>query len=301
MWITLLVMAVAVSLEPFRIGMTVLMINRPRPLLQLLAFLAGGFAMGTAVGVIVLFVLRPALGSAHFTLPRVQIVVGAVVLVNAAVVGHGRDGRQARRRIRERADRMSGPLATRTRQLLNGRSLWTAGVAGLGIALPSVDYLAALALIVASGAAAATQVGALHAVQRGGVRARGDPAALLPGGPGPHPPALSALNDWLRSRRPPRGRRPAGRGRLRAARRRARRTVGLSDSGVQPGELVLAVLLDAGGAPDLAARRGGNRPWRDQHEIPDIQAVRIGYRGGDVALDPAEPVHRVYRRVVRAS
>jgi hypothetical protein len=29
MWITILVMAVAVSLEPFRIGMTVLMLNRP--------------------------------------------------------------------------------------------------------------------------------------------------------------------------------------------------------------------------------------------------------------------------------
>ena len=79
MWITLLAMAVAVSLEPFRIGMTVLMINRPRPLLQLLAFLTGGFAMGTTVGVIVLFILPPALGSAHFTLPRVQIVVGAVL------------------------------------------------------------------------------------------------------------------------------------------------------------------------------------------------------------------------------
>ena len=39
MWIPLLMMAVAVSLEPFRIGMTVLMINRPRPGLQLLAFL----------------------------------------------------------------------------------------------------------------------------------------------------------------------------------------------------------------------------------------------------------------------
>ena len=41
MWFTLLTMAVAVSLEPFRIGMTILMLNRPRPLLQLLAFLAG--------------------------------------------------------------------------------------------------------------------------------------------------------------------------------------------------------------------------------------------------------------------
>jgi putative Mn2+ efflux pump MntP len=42
MWITLLLMALAVSLEPFRIGMTVLMVNRPRPRRQLLAFLIGG-------------------------------------------------------------------------------------------------------------------------------------------------------------------------------------------------------------------------------------------------------------------
>ena len=68
MWITVLVMAIAVSLEPFRIGMTALMLNRPRPMLQLLAFLCGGFAMGTTVGLVVLFVLRPTLsGSTHFT------------------------------------------------------------------------------------------------------------------------------------------------------------------------------------------------------------------------------------------
>src|SRR6478752_6603238 len=95
MWITLLAMAVAVSLEPFRIGMTVLMINRPRPLLQLLVFLTGGFAMGITVGMVVLFILRPALGSAHFTLPRVQIVVGAVLLVNAAVVATGVGGKRS--------------------------------------------------------------------------------------------------------------------------------------------------------------------------------------------------------------
>src|SRR6201985_219306 len=53
---TVLVMALAVSIEPFRIGMTVLMLNRPKPALQLLAFLCGGFAMGTTVGVVVLFV-----------------------------------------------------------------------------------------------------------------------------------------------------------------------------------------------------------------------------------------------------
>ena len=57
MWFTLLLMAVAVSLEPFRIGMSVLMLNRPRPHLQLTAFLCGGFAMGLTVGVVVLFPL----------------------------------------------------------------------------------------------------------------------------------------------------------------------------------------------------------------------------------------------------
>src|ERR1700758_3336103 len=62
--------------------------------------------------------------------------------------------------------------------------------------------------------------------------------------------------------------------------------------GVQPGELVLPVLLNAGGAPDLAARRGGDRSGRHQDEVSDIQPVLIGYRGGDIAFDVAEPAHR---------
>ena len=87
MLITVLVMALAVSLEPFRIGMTVLMLNRPRPSLQLTAFLFGGFAMGMSVGLVVLFVLRRALtGSGYFTLPRVQILIGVLALVAAAAL-----------------------------------------------------------------------------------------------------------------------------------------------------------------------------------------------------------------------
>jgi hypothetical protein len=82
MLISVLVMALAVSLEPFRIGMTVLMLNRPRSMLQLLAFLCGGFAMGIAVGLIVLFAFRRRLllGSTYFTLPKVQILIGVVAL-----------------------------------------------------------------------------------------------------------------------------------------------------------------------------------------------------------------------------
>lgn len=197
MWIALLVMAAAVSLEPFRIGMTVLMLNRPRPLLQLLAFLTGGFAMGTTVGMVVLFILRPALGSAHFTLPRVQVAVGALALVVAAVVATGKlSGLRG-----PRPDREPGPLATRMRQLLRGHSLWTAGAAGLGIALPSIDYLAALALIVASGAAAATQVGALllfNVVAFGLVEI---PLISYLVAPDRTRATLAALQDWLQTDR----------------------------------------------------------------------------------------------------
>jgi hypothetical protein len=139
MWITLLVMAVAVSLEPFRIGMSVLMLSRPRPQLQLAAFLCGGFLMGLAVGSVVLF--------AHFTLPRVQIVIGALALMAAVIlaVTKGRD-----RTLPEWVSR-----------LLDGQSLWVAGLVGLGIALPSVDYLAALAVIAAAGLEPAVRLAAL--------------------------------------------------------------------------------------------------------------------------------------------
>jgi hypothetical protein len=96
--------------------------------------------------------------------------------------------------------RRFAPLATRARQLLDGRSLWTAGVAGLGIALPSVDYLAVLALIVASGSAAAVQVGALllfNVVAFGFVEI---PLICYLVAPDRTRATLAALQDWLRSR-----------------------------------------------------------------------------------------------------
>jgi Sap, sulfolipid-1-addressing protein len=188
MWITVLVMAIAVSLEPFRIGMTVLMLNRPRPALQLLAFLTGGFVMAATVGLIVLFVFRPALlGSAHFTLPKVQIVIGALALLIAVLLAAGI---------------MPAPtLPLRARRLARGPSLWVAGTAGLGIALPSVDYLAVLAVIVASEAAATTQVGALLMFIVVAFSLVELPLVAYLLAPARTRAAMTALNDWIRSRR----------------------------------------------------------------------------------------------------
>jgi Sap, sulfolipid-1-addressing protein len=191
MWITLLVMAVAVSLEPFRIGMTVLMLNRPGPALQLMTFLAGGFAMGTAVGLVVLFVLRHTLsGAAHFTLPRVQIVIGVLALLVAAVVI-----------ATPFPARGMATLSTRARHLMGGSSLWVAGAAGLGIALPSVDYLAALAVIIASGAAPATQVAALLTFNVVAFTLVEIPLVAYLAAPDKTRALMAALNNWIRSHR----------------------------------------------------------------------------------------------------
>ncbi|MGE2721267.1 GAP family protein [Mycolicibacterium celeriflavum] len=198
MWIPLLLMALAVSLEPFRVGMTVVMLNRPRPALQLFAFVTGGYVMGISVGVVVLFVLRPPLASGDSTLPWVQIVVGAVVLINAALVYTGIVGRSRDIASPGPQNRMSAYLATRARQLLDSRSLWTAGVAGLGIALPSVDYLAALALIVASGSAATIQFGALILFNVLAFALVEIPLLCFLVAPARTRAALSALYDWVR-------------------------------------------------------------------------------------------------------
>jgi hypothetical protein len=194
MLISILVMAFAVSLEPFRIGMTVLMLNRPRPVLQLLAFLCGGFAMGITVGLVVLFALRRRLlGSTYFTLPKVQILIGVLALLVAAVLAAltftGRFGSGAEK---------LAPLAQR---LLNGRSLWIAGVAGLGIALPSADYLAALAVILASGAAAMAQVGALLMFNVVAFALVEIPLLAYLLAPQTTRTSMAALHDWIRSRR----------------------------------------------------------------------------------------------------
>lgn len=190
MWFTLLVMAVAVSFEPFRIGLTVLMLNRPRPLLQLLVFLCGGFAMGVAVGLVVLFVVRSAVSPEHFTLPRVQMVIGALALLIAAFLA-----------VRPARSWPEGDrLSMWARRLANGHSLWVAAVAGLGIALPSIDYLAALAVIAASGTAAATQIAALLTFNAVAFTFIEIPLLGYLVAPVRTQAAMTSLHNWLRSR-----------------------------------------------------------------------------------------------------
>lgn len=187
MWLTLLVMAVAVSLEPFRIGMSVVMLNRPRPHLQLAAFLAGGFTMGLTVGFTVLFVIGSHLPQAHFTLPRVQVTIGALALIAGLVLAAAPDKK------RTTPDWLSRMLA--------GQSLRVAVAAGLGIALPSVDYLAALAVITASGADTSIQICALVSFNVVAFALVEIPLIAYLLDPARTSAAMTALNEWIRARR----------------------------------------------------------------------------------------------------
>jgi hypothetical protein len=190
---TVLIMALAVSIEPFRIGMTVLMLNRPRPALQLFAFLCGGFAMGTTVGLVVLFVFRRILlGTSFVTVPRVQLLIGLLVLVIAAAIAINLFGRLGPRPAK---------LARPATELLKGDSLSVAGIAGVTIALPSIDYLAALAVILASGTAALTQVAALIAFNVVAFALVEIPLLAYLLAPKPTAKAVAALHEWIRSRR----------------------------------------------------------------------------------------------------
>jgi len=193
MLITVLVMALAVSVEPFRIGMTVLMLNRPRPALQLFAFLCGGFAMGTTVGLVVLFVFRRILlGSSYVTVPRAQLLIGLLILGIAGFVAVDVPARLGSRPAK---------LATPARRLMSGGSLSIAGIAGLSIALPSVDYLAALAVILASRAAVVNQVAALLMFNVVAFALVEIPLLAYLVAPTATAGAVTALNNWIRSRR----------------------------------------------------------------------------------------------------
>ncbi|OBI06528.1 hypothetical protein A5715_20110 [Mycolicibacter heraklionensis] len=203
MWIALLVMAAATSVEPIRIGLTLLMLNRPRPVLQLMAFLCGGFVMGTTGGLAVLFLLPASVTeSPGLSLPRVQIIIGAVALLTAAVLVIRVLAVRPREISPARADSVAVGFSAQAQRLLKGRSLWVAGTAGLGIALPSVDYLAALAIIVASGAAAGTKIAALLTFNVLAFALVEIPLLAYLVAPDATRAFMAALHSWGRQRRP---------------------------------------------------------------------------------------------------
>ncbi|OBH41280.1 GAP family protein [Mycobacterium mantenii] len=214
MWLTVLILAGSVILEPVRLSLAVLLLGRRRPLLQLLVFLCGGLTIGSGVGLVVLFVLRSAPMVERVSVAQVQVAAGLAAVLVAATLATD----SLRRKPVRRAGATTGfngggtvlldrtpphglaKLAGRARVFLRGDSLRVAWVSGIGAALPSANYMAALAAILASHAGAVSQVQAVVAYNLVAFTVVEIPLVGYLLAPRRTRALMVALQTWLRSR-----------------------------------------------------------------------------------------------------
>ena len=182
MWGTVLLMAAVVAVDPAQVGAVAYILSRARALRLLLAYFIGGFGVSLIAGAVVVFVLDGVgVGQGSSIPPEIEIGVGAVVLVFAALVGAGvadrvRDRAKSKRASGKVAETLEdagdgGPsleklpgydkLPHRLRDALDNDSPWLAWAYGVAFGIPSAYYLAAIAAILKSGAETPTQIAAL--------------------------------------------------------------------------------------------------------------------------------------------
>lgn len=174
----MVLLGLAVSIEPTRIGLIALLLTRPRPARHLLVFLCTGLAISLSIGFTVLFVFHHSfLSKANFNPALIQIGIGVVTVLLGALLTSNIPLRQFARK--EMVDVPAGAgdsplvvqdpprpsrfkrLSARIRAFAKGESSWFSGSIGAALAMPSVDYMALLALIIASKTAPIEQASAL--------------------------------------------------------------------------------------------------------------------------------------------
>jgi hypothetical protein len=179
MWGTVLALALVMAPDPVRVTIVALLISRPRPMVNLLVFWLGGMATGTAVALGSVILLRDLalvvtrhVASTVESLQSgpVEIVVGVLALLIAALVSmrlrlHRTpvpilSGNAAVLVSEPSTETALSRLSARARSALVGGCLWVPFVAGLGSAVPHVEYPVAIAAILTSGASMPTQLSA---------------------------------------------------------------------------------------------------------------------------------------------
>lgn len=205
MWTTVLILAIALNLEPNRLALIALLLVRPHPIRQLLAFLTGSFVTSMSAGTLVLYLLgRGTWAGTALNGARAQIVIGVLAIVVAvllttnalpSVVGAASaDGSTAQ-------SGLAGLLSRYVGKIVEGSSPWFAAALGVGIAVPSIDYLALLVLIAASGLSLSGQVGVLLAFLTIANAILLVPVVSYLVNPKRTGAVLDRLRDWVLSRR----------------------------------------------------------------------------------------------------
>jgi hypothetical protein len=185
MWATVFLMSIVAVADPVRIGAVAFMLSRTRPMGQLLAYFTAAFAINLIVGAAVLFLLKDArflptadhAGRTDITIGVLALLVGALVVWGVPALLRYRARTRPTEPCATEAEtapargvaiavgrpavaRLPGfrKLLTRTQAALLSESLWVGWVVGLVMALPPAYYLVAIAAILASGAAAGSQI-----------------------------------------------------------------------------------------------------------------------------------------------
>jgi Sap, sulfolipid-1-addressing protein len=194
MWMTVMSIGLIMATDPIRLGLALVLVTRRRPMLNLFAFWLGGVVAGVFVATAVLVLARdialPVIRSgvaaitevrsnvAILTGGRLQITMGVIILLSVLVLS-------ARRRARERTlvgvgagmgegsdvaleprpPSLIARMGARCHGILNQDVakyglILPAFVVGLASSAPPIETLAALTIIMASGATLGTQFSA---------------------------------------------------------------------------------------------------------------------------------------------
>lgn len=174
MWRAVLLIAFNALQDPVRIGIVVLLISRPRPMPNLLAYWLGLMAMGFGAALAALFLLRDFVApimravtsvATNPVVPPIQIALGVAAVSTAALLAAPSPVRQAAYALVPGRDPSLKAQQPKTpsmfsrlscRRLLEDGSPRLAFIAGLGT--PPVEFWAAIMVILASGAGAGAQV-----------------------------------------------------------------------------------------------------------------------------------------------
>ena len=173
-----LVLSLVAAMDPVRIGIAALLMSRPRPMLNLLAFWLAGMAAGTAAPLVLLLFLRDLMLSvirvvvsalSTTTVAHIQVAIGVLAVLIAALIAARFLARQRTpvpvtggepSALVQQPNTRTGSSRLSIRGQLEHGSLGVAFVAGLALATPPVEYLAAIIAILASRATAAAQLSA---------------------------------------------------------------------------------------------------------------------------------------------
>jgi hypothetical protein len=134
------------ALNPTLLAATTVMLTLLHPKRLLSGYLLGALATSVTCGLLLVFTLNGSSTSStakHTVSPVIDIVLGAVVLLIAFVVGTGRDKRRRTRTARRREEAKNKPPPRWKRQLSKGSARDTFLV-GVLLSFPGVSYIAGM-------------------------------------------------------------------------------------------------------------------------------------------------------------